>query len=91
MAGKVGSAANLVERAFACDSIEVGNYLKAVEIMESHQFGFEDVEMFFLQPTLDVFLNLIGLHYCITWLGIPVTFFTHRFVLFYFCYKLTDA
>ncbi|XP_057771967.1 uncharacterized protein LOC130991654 [Salvia miltiorrhiza] len=71
MAGKVESVADFVERALAYESIEVGNYLKAVELLSSHQFGFKDVQMFLLKPKLNVLLNLVGLHYCIIWLEIP--------------------
>lgn len=72
MAGKVASVSNFVERALAYESIEVGNYLKALELLNSHQFGFKDVQMFLLKPKLNVLLNLVGLHYCIIWLGVPV-------------------
>ncbi|KAH6756177.1 hypothetical protein C2S52_014584 [Perilla frutescens var. hirtella] len=71
MAGKVASVTNFVERALAYESIEVGNYLKAVELLNSLQFGFKDVQMLLLKPELNVLLNLAGLHYCIIWLEIP--------------------
>lgn len=78
MAGKVGSVADFIERALAYESIEVGNYLKAVELLNSHQAGFKDVQMFLLKPELNVLLNLVGLHYCIVWLEIPVTCYPCR-------------
>lgn len=70
MAGKVASVTNFVERALAYESIEVGNYLKAVELLNSLQFGFKDVQMFLLKPKLNVLLNLVGMHYCLIWLEI---------------------
>lgn len=63
---------NFVEHCLSAESIEVGHYLSAIEGLCSMQFGFKDVQMFFLKPKLSVLLNLIGLHYCIRWLGVPV-------------------
>lgn len=76
MAEKASLVINFVERAVAYESIEVGNYLKAIELLNNQQFGFIDVQMFLLKPNLNVLLNLIGLHYCIIWLGEPVIFFS---------------
>lgn len=73
MAGKVASVTNFVERALAYESIEVGNYLKAVELLNTLQFGLKDVQMLLLKPKLNVLVNLVGMHYCLIWLGIPVT------------------
>ncbi|KAK6117326.1 hypothetical protein DH2020_048917 [Rehmannia glutinosa] len=70
MAGKAALVSKFVERALAYESIEVGNYLKAIELLNSLQFGFKDVQMFLLKPHLNVLLNLVGLHYCIIWLGV---------------------
>ncbi|KAL2459229.1 uncharacterized protein Fot_54918 [Forsythia ovata] len=70
MAEKAALVMNFVERALAYESIEVGHYLKALEFMKSMQFGFKDVEMFFLKPKLNVLFNLVGLHYCIIWLDV---------------------
>lgn len=74
MAGKANLILDFVERALAYESIEVGNYLKAIELLNSLHFGFKDVEMFLLKPKLNVLLNLVGLHYCIVWLGVPVEY-----------------
>lgn len=73
MAGKAAMVTNFVERALAYESIEVGNYLKAIELLNSLELGFKDVQLFLLKPNLNVLLNLVGLHYCIIWLGVPVT------------------
>lgn len=72
MAGKAALIVGFVERALAYESIEVGNYLKAIDLLNYLHFGFKDVEMFLLKPKLNVLLNLVGLHYCIIWLGVPV-------------------
>ncbi|MBA0830923.1 hypothetical protein Goarm_015417 [Gossypium armourianum] len=40
------------------------------------QFGFRDVQMLLLKQKLNVLLNLIGLHYCLNILQVPVNFFT---------------
>ncbi|KAL0376525.1 UNVERIFIED_CONTAM: hypothetical protein Scaly_0770100 [Sesamum calycinum] len=74
ISGKADLVTNFVERALAYESIEVGNYLKAIELLNSLQFGFKDVQIFLLKPKLNVLLNLAGLHYCIFWLGIPVEY-----------------
>lgn len=72
MAEKAALILDFVERALAYESIEVGNYLKAIELLNSLYFGFKDVETFLLKPKLNVLLNLVGLHYCIICLGVPV-------------------
>ncbi|EYU43896.1 hypothetical protein ABFS82_07G019700 [Erythranthe guttata] len=74
MAVKAASVTTFMEKALAFESIEAGNYLKAIELLKSLQLGFEDVRFFFLKPNLDVLLNLIGLHYCIVWLGVPAEY-----------------
>ncbi|KAL3829383.1 hypothetical protein ACJIZ3_018185 [Penstemon smallii] len=74
MAEKAELVINLVERALAYESIEVGNYLKAIELLNSQHFGFKDVEMFLLKSNLSVLLNLAALHYCIIWLGVPAKY-----------------
>ncbi|XP_061367960.1 uncharacterized protein LOC133310976 [Gastrolobium bilobum] len=52
------------------ESLEVGDYLKAVEILNSTRFGFEDVQRFLFNPEMNVLLNLVGVHYCLTSLGV---------------------
>ncbi|KAL2229827.1 UNVERIFIED_CONTAM: hypothetical protein Sindi_1577100 [Sesamum indicum] len=74
MSGKADLVTNFVERALAYESIEVGNYLKAIELLNSLHFGFKDVQIFLLKPKLNVLLNLVGLHYCVVWLGIPADY-----------------
>lgn len=73
MAGKAAFVLDFVERRSSINSIEVGYYLKAVEDLYSMQFGFKDIKMFFLRPNISVILNLIGLHYCVIWLCVPVS------------------
>ncbi|CAA0839932.1 Unknown protein [Striga hermonthica] len=74
MARKAASVASFVERALAYESIEVGDYLKGIELLNSLQFGFKDIQMFLLKPELNVLLNLVGLHYCIIWLDVPAEY-----------------
>ncbi|KAF3642709.1 putative cullin-1-like [Capsicum annuum] len=71
MAGKAGGVIDFVNRCLAFESIEVGHYLKAVRDLDSMLLGFEDVHTFFLKSKHNVLLNLIGLHYCLIWLGLP--------------------
>ncbi|KAJ8573853.1 hypothetical protein K7X08_010364 [Anisodus acutangulus] len=71
MAGKAAGVIDFVNRCLAFESIEVGHYLKAVRELDSMQFSFEDVHMFFLKFKHDVLHNFIGLHYCLISLGLP--------------------
>lgn len=72
MAFRAGNLIKFVEQCMVSDSLAVGDYLKAIEELSSMQLGYKDVEILLLKPNLSVFLNLIGLHYCINWLGVPV-------------------
>ncbi|KAJ8434922.1 hypothetical protein Cgig2_029768 [Carnegiea gigantea] len=71
MAGKASSIIKFVEQCSSSASLEVRDYLKAIEELCSMQLDFKDVELFLFKPELNVVLNLIGLHYCINWLGVP--------------------
>ncbi|KAH8499799.1 hypothetical protein H0E87_015154 [Populus deltoides] len=71
---KAGSAAEVVgfvEQCSLSESIDVGDYQKAIEDLSSMQLSFEDVQMFLFKPKLNVLLNLVGLHYCIFCLEMP--------------------
>lgn len=70
-AGKASSIIKFVEQCSSSVSLEVRDYLKAIEELCSTGLDFKDVELFLFKPELNVFLNLIGLHYCINWLGVP--------------------
>jgi hypothetical protein len=72
VAGKVIAVAKFVELCSQTESLEVRDYLKAIEEVSSTQLGFKDVQMFLFKPKCNVLLNLVGLHYCIHWLGVPV-------------------
>ncbi|URE35260.1 F-box domain containing protein [Musa troglodytarum] len=54
-------------------SMEVGYYLKAISDLGSMELGFKDVQLFLFRREHNVLLNLIGLHYCIFSLDIPVS------------------
>lgn len=69
---KAATIVDFAKRYWSSESIEARNYLSAIENLCSMQLGFKDVQMFFLKPQLNVLLNLVGLHYCISWLGVPV-------------------
>lgn len=68
---------NIATRGSASESIEAGNYLKAMESLSSMNLGFVDVQMFLFKPDVNVLLNLIGLHYCLNWLEIEVVCYIH--------------
>ncbi|KAF8017014.1 hypothetical protein BT93_H2270 [Corymbia citriodora subsp. variegata] len=60
-----------VEQCLFSDSLEIRDYLKAIEQLKSMRFSFGDVEMFLFRPEVNVLLNLIALHYCMLWLEVP--------------------
>ncbi|GLT99201.1 hypothetical protein SLE2022_166540 [Rubroshorea leprosula] len=74
MSRRAMSVIKFVEERSPADSLEVGDYLKAIEDMSLMQLGFKDVQMFLFKPRLNVFHNLVGLHYCINWLQVPATY-----------------
>ncbi|KAM1012324.1 hypothetical protein ACFX13_043197 [Malus domestica] len=60
-----------VEKCSSSESLEVGEYQKAMRNLNQLQFGYQDVEMFLFKPKLTVLVNLLGLHYCLNWLRVP--------------------
>ncbi|XP_047311726.1 uncharacterized protein LOC124915112 [Impatiens glandulifera] len=72
MTEKAKIVVKFVDQCFSNESIEVGYYLAAIENLRMFRFGFKDVEILFFKPDMNVILNLVGLHYCIGWLGVPV-------------------
>lgn len=64
----------LVEQCSFPVSLEVQDYLKAIEELSSMQVDFMDVQMFLFKQELNVFLNLLGLHYSVYWLGVPLRY-----------------
>ncbi|KAL7210376.1 hypothetical protein ACSBR1_031850 [Camellia fascicularis] len=72
MASRATVVVDFLKQYSSTESIEVGHYLAAIDKLCSMQCGFKDVQMFFFKPKLNVLLNLVGLHYCISCLGIPV-------------------
>lgn len=71
MACKAAMVVEFLKKGLSSESIEVGHYLTAIKDLYSMQFGFKDVQMFFLKAEVNVLLNLVGLHYCISWLRLP--------------------
>lgn len=61
-----------VKRSSPCDLLKVGDYLRAVKELHEMELGFKDIQFFFFKPQLNVLVNLVGLHYCIAWLQVPV-------------------
>ncbi|KAL2339078.1 hypothetical protein Fmac_013524 [Flemingia macrophylla] len=64
------SVEKFLEACSRSESLEVGDYLKAVDTLVGTRFGFEDVQRFLFNPQMNVLINLVGLHYCLTTLGI---------------------
>ncbi|KAK1315677.1 hypothetical protein QJS10_CPA05g00513 [Acorus calamus] len=63
MAVKANALIEFVNLCSQNGSLEVGDYLKAVEYLCSLETGFKDVVMFLFSTKVGVLLNLIGLHY----------------------------
>lgn len=74
MKDQADSIIKYVEKCLQSESIQVNDYVKAIECLKSLGFGFKDVQMLLLKPKLNVLLNLVGLHYCLNILQVPVTF-----------------
>ncbi|XP_047153613.1 uncharacterized protein LOC124825113 [Vigna umbellata] len=64
------SVVKFVEACSPSESVEVGDHLKAVDTLIGTSFGFEDVQRFLFDPQMNVLINLVGVHYCLTTLGI---------------------
>ncbi|KAH9328773.1 hypothetical protein KI387_000881, partial [Taxus chinensis] len=70
MAESAHSVIELVEQRARYESLEVGDYQRAMEHLHKTKMGFEDVQIHFLTAKRSVLVNLIGLHYCLAWLGV---------------------
>ncbi|KAK8945272.1 hypothetical protein KSP40_PGU022658 [Platanthera guangdongensis] len=62
-----------VKQCTQCESLEFGHYLEAVSYLHSYQFGFKDVQMFLFSKCCSPLLNLVGLHYYLLRLEIPIS------------------
>ncbi|XP_048139977.1 uncharacterized protein LOC115753670 isoform X2 [Rhodamnia argentea] len=74
MAERAMSVVQHVEQCLFSDSLEIRDYLKAIELLNSMRLGFKDVEMFLFRAEVNVLLNLVGLHYCMHWLEVPAEY-----------------
>ena len=72
MADRAHSLVELVKQSARYESLEVGDYQRAMEHLCNTKMGFEDVQLYLLTAKHSVLVNLIGLHYCLAWLGIQV-------------------
>ncbi|MQM19039.1 hypothetical protein Taro_052038 [Colocasia esculenta] len=72
MAARVTKVIKFVKQCTQNDSLEVGDYLKALAALHTLDLGYDDVKFFLLTVKHSVLLNLIGLHYMIFYLRIPV-------------------
>ncbi|KAF3774860.1 hypothetical protein EJ110_NYTH52143 [Nymphaea thermarum] len=65
MADRAATVVKFVTKCSSHESLEVGDYLKAVKILCDLQLGFKDVQLYIFTKENNVLLNLIGLHYSI--------------------------
>ncbi|XP_058078081.1 uncharacterized protein LOC131226290 isoform X2 [Magnolia sinica] len=71
MAGRATAIVKFVKQSSRDESLEVGDFLRAIGELCSMEFGFKDVQLFLFTTKQNVLLNLIGLHYSLFWLGVP--------------------
>ncbi|KDP40022.1 hypothetical protein JCGZ_02020 [Jatropha curcas] len=71
MAGKATTVIEFVEHRSLSQSLEIGDYNKAIQDLWLMRLAFKDIQMFLFKPNLNVLLNLVGLHYCIFCLKLP--------------------
>ncbi|KAJ4956422.1 hypothetical protein NE237_013205 [Protea cynaroides] len=74
MASRAATIAKFVKQCSPSESLEVGDYLRAIEFLCSVEMGVRDVQMFLFASKHNVLLNLIGLHYSIFTLGVPAEY-----------------
>lgn len=72
MADGVAEIMKFVRRSSPSDSLQAGDYLRAIDNMHTMQLGFKDVQLNFFNPNLNPLLNLVGLHYCLKRLQVQV-------------------
>lgn len=73
MAGRVAAAVDFVEKKCCLSGLlEVWDYSRAITDLGSAKLTFTDVQMFLFKPNLNVILNLVGVHYCLFSLKVPV-------------------
>ncbi|CAL9167312.1 unnamed protein product [Musa hybrid cultivar] len=71
MASAVSAVIKYVEESTQSGSLEIRFYMKAIGDLTSMKLGFRDVQLFLFRREQNVLLNLIGCHYCISFLEIP--------------------
>ncbi|XP_022749020.1 uncharacterized protein LOC111298564 isoform X2 [Durio zibethinus] len=72
MRDQAASVVKFLKQCSQFESLEVTDYLRAIECLKSMQFGFKDVQMLLFKPKMNVLLNLVGLHFCLDCLQVPV-------------------
>ncbi|KAF6176658.1 hypothetical protein GIB67_034520 [Kingdonia uniflora] len=73
MASRAAVLIKFVESCSQSKSLEVHDYLRSIQILCSMDMVFKDIVMFLFASKQNVLLNLIGLHYSMFQLGVPVT------------------
>lgn len=53
------------------ESVDVGDYIKAIQDLQAMHFSFKDVQMLLFKPKFNVVVNLVALHYCMVQLCLP--------------------
>lgn len=72
IAHETSSVIHGIDQRAPLSSLEVTYYLSALKKLTALYLGFEDVRLFLFRPKLGVVVNLIGLHYSILYLRVPV-------------------
>lgn len=84
MASAVSAVIKYVEESTQSGSLEIRFYMKAIGDLTSMKLGFRDVQLFLFRREQNVLLNLIGCHYCISFLEIPVSNPLHKLPVLHF-------
>ncbi|XP_065863555.1 uncharacterized protein [Euphorbia lathyris] len=70
MRGKASSLIRFVEHCSQSESLEFGDFNKAIVEVASMKLGLRDVQMFLFKPELSVLIYLVGLYHCIYCLNV---------------------
>lgn len=69
--GRAQAAVKFLEQCSPSTPIEGGDYLRTMVGLRDLKLSFIDAQMVLFKPQLNGLLNLVGLHYCKTCLGVP--------------------
>ncbi|KAF9623158.1 hypothetical protein IFM89_037739 [Coptis chinensis] len=72
MDDRATSIIKVINQCSKSESVEVGDYQKAIADLHAMELGFKDIVLFLFAAKQNALLNLVGLHYLVFSLGVPV-------------------